>query len=445
MEPSTLEIVEDIICRGHFPDHKLRMPVVDGRCKDAAVQKTLAMIRSWSMSADMLIPLVVQVPYGIVADRYGRKTVLILAFVGCVLQTSWVILVLRLPDIFSVWSLLYGSAAYAIGGGGQMAAAMIWTIVTDITPISDRTTVFYQLQACYLLFAVLVNPLSAFLLSIDPWIGMWLGFGALIVSVASACLIPETLRLRQRNDETEHVSSARDGETPMTSKAAWFVEVGEAVRRDVGHVWHFVFASRSIVTIILAYGLYIPAKLGVRLNILQYMTRRFGWEWSTATYISTISNITSVIVLLFILPCISAILVKRHNYNTLGRDLLLSRVSSFLVVLGGFLLAFASTRWLFISSLVITSLGTGFTVLCRALLNALVEAHTVATVNTIMSMIETLVSLVGAPSLGWLLSRGLEVGGPWLGLSFLVSSALSALSFLAISFYRVPDEVPSTC
>ncbi|PHH73090.1 hypothetical protein CDD80_4039 [Ophiocordyceps camponoti-rufipedis] len=280
MEPATQEIVEDIICRGHFPDHKLRMPVLDGRCKDPAVQKTLAMIRSWSMSADMLIPLVVQVPYGILADRYGRRTVLILAFVGCVLQTSWVILVLRLPDIFSVWSLLYGSAAYAIGGGGQMAAAMIWTIITDITPISDRTTIFYQLQACYLLFAVLVNPLSAFLLSIDPWIGMWLGFGALIFSVAAACLIPETLCLRHRDDETEHVS-ARDGETPMKVKAAWFVEAGAAIRRDAGHVWHFVFASRSIVTILLAYGLYIPAKLGVRLNILQYMTRRFGWEWST--------------------------------------------------------------------------------------------------------------------------------------------------------------------
>ncbi|PFH62851.1 hypothetical protein XA68_11632 [Ophiocordyceps unilateralis] len=447
MEPSTLQIVEDIICRNHYPDHKLGMPIVDRRCKDTSVQKTLAMIRSWSMSADMLIrpALVVQFPFGIMADKYGRRTVLILAFVGCVLQTSWVILVLQLPDIFSVWSLLYGSAAYAIGGGGQMAGAMIWTIVTDVTPVANRTTVFYQLQAFYLLLAVLSNSLAAFLLSIDPWIGMWLGFGTLLLSVSAACLIPETLHLRHQVD-TRHDSPQENGvgENLTTDKGSCISQAWAAVRHDAGHVWRFIFASRSIVTLILAYGLFIPSKLGIKLNILQYMTRRFGWEWSTATYISTVSNITSVVVLLVILPSISAILVRRRTYNPLERDLLLSRVSSALVVVGGFMLAFAAVRWLFISSLVIISLGVGFGVLCRALLNTLVEPHTVATVNTTISMVETVVSLAGAPALGWLLSCGLEAGGPWLGLSFLVSAGFCTLAYLAISIYRVPAGTPDT-
>lgn len=52
-EPPTQEIMEDIICRGHFPDHQLA--VLDHRCKDKEIQKTLAMVRSWSFTVENLI------------------------------------------------------------------------------------------------------------------------------------------------------------------------------------------------------------------------------------------------------------------------------------------------------------------------------------------------------------------------------------------------------
>ncbi|RDA88435.1 hypothetical protein CP532_5559 [Ophiocordyceps camponoti-leonardi (nom. inval.)] len=435
MEPSQLQIMEDIICRGHFPDHRLRMPIVDGRCKDNGVQKTLAMIRSWSMSADMLIPLVVQVPFGIIADKYGRRTVLSLSFVGCILQTSWIILVLLFPDIFSIWAILYGSIAFTIGGGSQMGGAMIWTIVADVTPIADRTTVFYWLHSLSLILAVVINPLAALLLSINPWIGMWLGFVTLLVGVLVIYMIPETLSLRRHDDDdNSSPGSAPDDderEDPINTKRGCVLRAFASAG---------LLASRSIVTLITAYGLSIPASLSIQLYILQYMTRRFTWEWSTATLISTISSITSVIVLLVILPSISQALIKRYAWNTLHRDLFLSRVSSVIIVIGVSILAFAPVPWLLISSLVISSFGAGFVVLLRALLNALVEPDAAATVNTTISVVETLFNLVGAPALGWLLGSGLEAGGPWLGLPFLVSAACSAIAFLVLLNLKLPDK-----
>ncbi|RDA95411.1 hypothetical protein CP533_3437 [Ophiocordyceps camponoti-saundersi (nom. inval.)] len=446
MEPSQLQIMEDIICRGHFPDHQLRMPTVDGRCKSNGVQKTLAMIRSWSMSADMLIPLVVQVPFGIIADKYGRRTVLSMSFVGCILQTSWIMTVLLFPQIFSIWTILYGSIAFTIGGGSQMGGAMIWTIVADVTPIADRTTVFYRLHSLSLILAVVVNPIAALLLSIDPWIGMWLGFVTLLVGVLVIYMIPETLSLRHRDDTSPPDSSSTDDDDDrdirMPVKESCIMQAFAAARQDLGHVWRFVLASRSIVTLISAYGLSIPASLSIQLYILQYMTRRFAWEWSTATYISTVSSITSVIVLLVILPSVSHMLIKRCTYDTLHRDLFLSRVSAAIIVVGGLILAFAPVPWLLVSSLVISSFGAGFVVLLRALLNALVEPHAAATVNTTISVVETLFNLVGAPALGWLLSSGLEAGGPWLGLPFLVSACCSALAFLALLNFRLPAKTP---
>lgn len=56
LNPPMEQIMEDVICRRFHPDHTLAMPNVhDGRCKDTDVQKTLAMVRSWGMSGDMLI------------------------------------------------------------------------------------------------------------------------------------------------------------------------------------------------------------------------------------------------------------------------------------------------------------------------------------------------------------------------------------------------------
>ena len=59
LEPAMQAVMEDLICREQYPDHFLRQPhspsVLDLRCKAPKVQKELAMIRSWSAAADMLV------------------------------------------------------------------------------------------------------------------------------------------------------------------------------------------------------------------------------------------------------------------------------------------------------------------------------------------------------------------------------------------------------
>lgn len=56
LNPPMEQIMEDVICRRYHPDHMIAMPQLhDSRCKDTEVQKTLAMVRSWSTSLDMLL------------------------------------------------------------------------------------------------------------------------------------------------------------------------------------------------------------------------------------------------------------------------------------------------------------------------------------------------------------------------------------------------------
>lgn len=55
LTPAMEQIMEDIICRNYHPDHALAVPGAhDNRCKETEVQKRLAMVRSWSMSLEMM-------------------------------------------------------------------------------------------------------------------------------------------------------------------------------------------------------------------------------------------------------------------------------------------------------------------------------------------------------------------------------------------------------
>lgn len=55
LTPAMEQIMEDIICRHYHPDHALAVPGAhDNRCKETDVQKRLAMVRSWSMSLEMM-------------------------------------------------------------------------------------------------------------------------------------------------------------------------------------------------------------------------------------------------------------------------------------------------------------------------------------------------------------------------------------------------------
>lgn len=81
----TNEISEAIICRdiyGVVPD-----PASDARCKSTPVQSELALIGGWELTFGFIPSLLVGVPFGLAADKYGRRAVLLLTCFGGTLST----------------------------------------------------------------------------------------------------------------------------------------------------------------------------------------------------------------------------------------------------------------------------------------------------------------------------------------------------------------------
>lgn len=177
-----------------------------------------------------------------------------------------------------------------------MAGAMVWTLIADVIPVSERTAVFNQVNAFMLILQVLVNPISALLLKYDPWFAMFTGFAFLVAGTFSALLIPETLGLRQKADdgrrhdqppgESGRIERGEDYDRqPLKHgirKQIWFT-----IKNDMSHVWRFIFASKSIMILIVSFGVFHPVRIANSTILLQYMTKRFDWEWSTVHFLRT--------------------------------------------------------------------------------------------------------------------------------------------------------------
>lgn len=89
---------EDRLCRKYYESATpigthLTLPIPEEDCKIPIVQGQLAMLKGWDAAFACIPGLLLAFPYGYIADRYGRKIVLILSLVGVTLSYVWVQLI----------------------------------------------------------------------------------------------------------------------------------------------------------------------------------------------------------------------------------------------------------------------------------------------------------------------------------------------------------------
>ncbi|KXX82085.1 hypothetical protein MMYC01_201549 [Madurella mycetomatis] len=137
------EIQEDIIC------HRIHGPNLEpGVCKEKEVQSELSFIRGWDTTFTMLPSLIVSVPYGAIADRYGRTLVLGLSLLGITLNAAF----------------------------GTLVAIS-----------------FFYIGASLMGGALMANPIVYLAMKRGPWFSIEAGLICLSIATVIAFLIPETL------------------------------------------------------------------------------------------------------------------------------------------------------------------------------------------------------------------------------------------------------------
>ena len=177
--------------------------------------------------------------------------------------------------------------------------------------------------------------------------------------------------------------------------------------------------------------------------LLQYVSKRYSIKLSKAILLTTIRMGVITLLLFSILPYISDAIMRRYRLSAERKDLYLARTSLVLLAVGWTLVGLAPNLPLVAIALTISSLGYGSWLLLRSFLTSLVPKHYIARLYSVLSIVDTLGLMIGSPLMAGLFSRGLALGGFWIGLPFyflgIVAGCFSVLMF-AVGLRKGEDE-----
>jgi MFS family permease len=437
IDPSKLLIGRDNIGPGAIGG------VNELHCKLDAVQTELALLRGWQSLFDSIPGLLLAVPVGWAADQYGRKPFVLLALFGFFLQGAWPQFVTWFWQAFDIRAVWFSAFSGFMAGGIDTANTLFFVMVSDVASEARRAEVFFQLGAFSLGAMLIMPPLSAWLMRISsPWVPALTGTMLKLAGAAVFYFCPETLscpeekrratmavqqqrldgsrgsrRVQADDDDNDTTQPESREESSNRSWVDRFRENSSFLRND----W------RVAALIATFFG---QAFLGRnRLLILQYLSKRYSISISEATLLMTARTIMMFLLFLVIFPYISKLMMQRQlAVSAQQKDLHLARASYVLWTIGWTLMGLAPSAPFAVVSMAIAALGQGTTLLTRSFLASLLQPHQVARAYSVVSIVEMIGSMLGAPALAEIFTLGLSLGSDWIGLPFIVIGLVSAAS-----------------
>ncbi|TGJ78963.1 hypothetical protein E0Z10_g9802 [Xylaria hypoxylon] len=456
-----VRLFESVSCTRYYLGHDPSVVRPDGSvpeslCKVNPVQDEVASVLGWQLFFDSIPAIILPLPFGYLADTYGRKWILFTAMIGYTLtwaSTLFFIGVLHLPLQY-VW---FSSLFLVIGGGSAIGTTMVTTIVADVVPpklsifpvanalddVTDasinesRSTVFFYRFCAELIAECFVPPFTYVLMKRDTWTPLLVAVGFQVLATIMTLFIPETLPVA-----LSEIKSDSPNSSPISSRSPTRYELG--TRRNwlqqVRESFAFVTRDKTVAALVFTF---LVSKVGRQSsNILfQYVSKRYGWDLSQAGLLLSLRAGVNIVLFTVILPLIINFLLAKTHAAT--RDLRIGQASIVLMTIGAFIIASSASATFLIIGLVVYTLGTGFPPIIRSLVTFLVDSHhesqtsDIARLYALISVLEGIGSLLAGPGMAWAFRWGISLGEFWLGLPYGFAAILFALALVTVFSIKV--------
>ncbi|SPO05441.1 uncharacterized protein DNG_08128 [Cephalotrichum gorgonifer] len=422
-----LRITEDAICRAHLKS--VADKIDESLCKDSDVQAELSFIVAMISMFQVIPGLVLGFPYGLLADRLGRRPVICLAVLGITLSIAWTMLVLNHIDYFGDIRLIWTAQIWlVIGGGNNVLVAVAYSIIADVEPAEKLSDAFFMLIVSALVGNLLATFTSSWLMQIDPWIPCFLSLGILTFSGLLLLFFPETLRSKPAADVSDV-----EQESPASASFA------ASIRSRLSHLLADIRQSTALIHSYPVMALLLTfLTTGSHARSLQfapqYLSKNLGWSLSDAGMALTAQVAANIALYVFVIPSLSRLLTSPQlpfRLSPTMKDLYLARASGTLLAIGALLLAFPSAIAA-VGGLMIFTLGLGFGTLCRVLVTALVDSNQTARLYTIISILNGAGELSSGPAIAWLFKVGMKMGDGMCGLPFIAVAGVCAIAAVLV-------------
>ncbi|KAE8453247.1 hypothetical protein EG329_011314 [Mollisiaceae sp. DMI_Dod_QoI] len=455
LQPAALtQIFEGVICDDYYEmsswpltsdgnTTSLTAPPAD-RCKIQPVQKELALVRGFQQLVPLIPALLCTVPYGILAERIGRKGVLILSGAGVFAAFSWVLVVCYWRFASIRWVLLSGAFLF-IGGGDAVSSSLVHIMVTDATDQGERAQIFLNLHAADVLSGFLGPAISApFMEKGYTWSVLLL---AQIMLFSGTFLItqfiPETLNLRHKSStyQSSTSSSSSSQITVSSSRRSTSSKLIEIPIRFVRKVFSLLVvflgvltSNRQAVLLLIIFAPQTAARELFTVLGLQYSRAKFSLPYARGNVLFSLFQGAQGILVLVLLPIVTRTIAEPLGWTAWARDRRYAIVSISVMAFGLMVIGFAPNLVIEVAGLLLVALGSCTTGLLMSLLGGAVRPNQVSTFYSAALTLSMVMRSVTGPLLSALLIKGMELGWNWLGLPFLVMAMLMAGVAVASGF-----------
>ncbi|GFF44705.1 inner membrane transport protein YajR [Aspergillus udagawae] len=471
-------IYESIACRQYYAEYDPRQIAADGQvpeslCKIKEVQTELAAVKGYMEFFDGVLSAFLAIPYGLLADRIGRKPIICLSIPAFALNSGIMFAVMWYSDIFPLRAVWASCLAWLLGGGPVVAFAIIWTMMSDVTAEDERAAMFFRFGVVSMGADFASSAVSSWMMTWEPWLPLMIGWGIVLAGVLCAVTLPETMHVssarrtersasvelahlasengdqkgatqkeeRRINADDCDVDSVEGNQLPFTLRSAGkrpFLRRMYSRSRQYLTPYSFIFRNKQIILLLTAFLVYRLSR-GSSWFLVQYISTRYKWTIAEANLLISFKPALTIPLFLFILPALSRHLLR--SMHTSKKDLQLARVSIVCLCLGTLGIGLSPSIATLVPSLLVQTAGSGFLYLIRSLITTMVKQEETARLFTIIEVLQAVGNVIASLSITTVFQLGLELGGSWIGLAWMMTSTAFALVGAAVWCFRPPPVV----
>ncbi|KLU91073.1 hypothetical protein MAPG_09596, partial [Magnaporthiopsis poae ATCC 64411] len=322
-------LVEDDLCRRHYGTSA---PVDEEKCKVDEVQMRLAWLGGCASVINAITELVVSFPWGLLADRFGRKPILRASLASIVMSICWSCFVISRPDLMPVEFSLFASLFAVFGGGVGTAVTIVHAIIADVA--TDKASAFMWTSIGAISGFVIGPALAAHMLesASSPWVPVRISGMAVIPILLATMILPETKPAGSIIVEA--------GAPSGSSKNNGFWKALRAQLSDSLSDLHSsvrMLRRTSLLCVMPSFFVTQPVSTAQGATLGQTLSKKFGWKMAQLGYFFSARGLLTILALA-LLPLLAK--KSRRGDTGISRDLQLARASMLLMLLGNLFTGF---------------------------------------------------------------------------------------------------------
>ncbi|KAK8090539.1 MFS general substrate transporter, partial [Apiospora phragmitis] len=447
-------IIERRLCREYYTEHDKSRIGHDGTvpeelCKVDEVQRGLAWIQGAVDTAWIVGDFVMTIPLGFMAEKYGQRAVLWLNLVPRVWMLVWAVVVGYFEHALPT-SAIIAAPILSVLGGDCVFNSITYTIASGITDdYVLRATYFGWMGSISYVVALGGPALAAVSMTVLIWLPFWICIALLLLAIPAVSLLPDHLG-KAGSNHSDTAATLEQAEPLISSLAPAVPKTQDSILRAIMkriRTLRSVIAShpRNLTLLFICFFLSSLASSDTKL-LPQYISKRYHWSFASAGYLLSGKAVVNFVLLTVVIPWL---LQSRHssagastgNSDTDRANARYALVCWFISVIGASAIAVSAEIWLLFPSLLIYALGSALPIFTLSLLKspAIAPKHDGDLAGSIdpethifslVVMVKTLGSLLGAPLMAVLWVHGINTEGAALGTPFFVSAACYVLAIV---------------